>query len=74
MRHVRTLITGASAAVITLGVVGITTTAQALPHVTVAVKTIHVPAGPATSLVAATCSGGATASFGSSTPALPLGA
>ena len=70
MRHVRTLIVGATAAAAALSVVGLTATAQAAPDVAVA-KTVNVPAGVATAILSPACPAGNTASLTSSTPALP---
>jgi ABC-type phosphate transport system substrate-binding protein len=70
MRHVRTLIVGATAVTAALSVVGLTATAQAAPDVAVA-KTVNVPAGVATFILSPACPSGNTASLSSSTPALP---
>ncbi len=70
MRHVRTLIMGATAVTAALSVAGLTATAQAAPDVAVS-KTVNVPAGVATFILSPACPSGNTASLSSSTPALP---
>jgi ABC-type phosphate transport system substrate-binding protein len=70
MRHVRTLLVGATAATAALSVMGLTATAQAAPDVAVA-KTVNVPAGVATAILSTACPAGNTASLSKSTPALP---
>jgi ABC-type phosphate transport system substrate-binding protein len=73
MRNVRLLAATASAAAVTLGVLGLAVpAAQAQPHVAAA-ATKYVPAGPATFVAVTSCASGTKASFGSSSPALPDG-
>ena len=72
MRHVRTLIVGATAATGALTVMSLTAVAQAAPNVTLAAaKVVNVPAGVATAILSPACPAGNTASLTSSTPALP---
>jgi hypothetical protein len=70
MRHVRTLIMGATAVTAALSVAGLTAIAQAAPDVAVS-KTVNVPAGVATAILSPACPSGNTASLTSSSPALP---
>jgi ABC-type phosphate transport system substrate-binding protein len=69
MRHVRTLIAGATAAA-ALVLTGLTATAQARPITDVTTTTKSVPAGVATALNLSACPTGDTPSV-SSSPALP---
>jgi ABC-type phosphate transport system substrate-binding protein len=69
-RHVRTVVVAATAAVATLGALGLSAPALAQSHILLP-KTVNVPAGVATGIDLTACPSGNTATFTSSSPALP---